>query len=65
MYKCPPQVIYVARNPKDVLVSYYHFHKVAVMMETPKDFNEFFDKFMEGRGKCIKLFLKTNVKLFI
>ncbi|MGH0146944.1 UNVERIFIED_CONTAM: hypothetical protein FKN15_009080 [Acipenser sinensis] len=47
-------VIYVARNPKDVLVSYYHFHKVAVMMETPKDFNEFFDKFMEGRvcGSC-------------
>lgn len=48
------KVIYVARNPKDVLVSYYHFHKVAVMMETPKDFNEFFDKFMEGRvcGSC-------------
>ncbi|KAK1170411.1 amine sulfotransferase-like [Acipenser oxyrinchus oxyrinchus] len=48
------KVIYVARNPKDVLVSYYHFHKVAVMLETPKDFNEFFDKFMEGRvcGSC-------------
>jgi hypothetical protein len=44
-------VIYVARNPKDVLVSYYHFHKYAAMLETPKDFNDFFEKFMEGKGK--------------
>ncbi|KAM3842984.1 amine sulfotransferase-like [Diretmus argenteus] len=43
-----PQVIYVARNPKDVLVSYYHFHKVARVVETPTDFNDFFEKFIEG-----------------
>ncbi|XP_034467770.1 amine sulfotransferase-like isoform X1 [Hippoglossus hippoglossus] len=42
------KVIYVARNPKDVLVSYYHFHKVANMLETPRDFSDFFDKFMRG-----------------
>ncbi|XP_019946652.1 amine sulfotransferase-like isoform X2 [Paralichthys olivaceus] len=42
------KVIYVARNPKDVLVSYYHFHKVANMLETPRDFNDFFDKFLRG-----------------
>ncbi|KAG7235502.1 hypothetical protein INR49_002638 [Caranx melampygus] len=42
------KVIYVARNPKDVLVSYYHFHKVANMLETPKDFDDFFEKFMRG-----------------
>ncbi|XP_073703591.1 amine sulfotransferase-like [Garra rufa] len=48
------KVIYVARNPKDVLVSYYHFHKYANMLETPKDFDEFFEKFMEGNvfGSC-------------
>nr|XP_046158618.1 amine sulfotransferase-like isoform X2 [Oncorhynchus gorbuscha] len=48
------KVIYVARNPKDVLVSYYHFHKYAAMLETPKDFNDFFEKFMEGKvfGNC-------------
>ncbi|XP_064884086.1 amine sulfotransferase-like [Oncorhynchus nerka] len=45
------KVIYVARNPKDVLVSYYHFHKYAATLETPKDFNDFFEKFMEGKGK--------------
>ncbi|KAM3842768.1 amine sulfotransferase-like [Diretmus argenteus] len=42
------KVIYVARNPKDVLVSYYHFHKVARVVETPTDFNDFFEKFLEG-----------------
>lgn len=48
------KVIYVARNPKDVLVSYYHFHKFTTVLETPKDFNDFFDKFMEGKvyGNC-------------
>lgn len=42
------KVIYVARNPKDVLVSYFHFHKVATMLETPNTFEEFFEKFMRG-----------------
>ncbi|XP_061571109.1 amine sulfotransferase-like [Cololabis saira] len=42
------KVIYVARNPKDVLVSYYHFHKVANMLETPKSFDDFFEKFLRG-----------------
>ncbi|TKS81540.1 Amine sulfotransferase [Collichthys lucidus] len=42
------KVIYVARNPKDVLVSYFYFHKVANMLETPKDFDDFFEKFMRG-----------------
>ncbi|KAM8868948.1 amine sulfotransferase-like isoform 2-T4 [Spinachia spinachia] len=42
------KVIYVARNPKDVLVSYFHFHKLANMLETPTDFDNFFEKFMSG-----------------
>lgn len=42
------KVIYVARNPKDVVVSYFYFHKLATMLETPKDFDEFFEKFMRG-----------------
>ncbi|KAJ8354037.1 hypothetical protein SKAU_G00216040 [Synaphobranchus kaupii] len=48
------KVIYVTRNPKDVLVSYFHFHMYATMLETPKDFNSFFEKFMEGKvfGSC-------------
>ncbi|XP_039973961.1 amine sulfotransferase-like isoform X2 [Xiphias gladius] len=42
------KVIYVARNPKDVLVSYFYFHKFANILETPKDFNDFFEKFLRG-----------------
>uniref|UniRef100_A0AAV2MBS3 Sulfotransferase n=1 Tax=Knipowitschia caucasica TaxID=637954 RepID=A0AAV2MBS3_KNICA len=42
------KVIYVARNPKDVLVSFYHFHKLAMMLETPRSFGDFFDKFLKG-----------------
>lgn len=55
------KVIYVARNPKDVLVSYYHFHKYATMLETPKDFDEFFEKFLKGNvyGNCWFEHIKT------
>ncbi|KAI4895917.1 hypothetical protein NFI96_019227 [Prochilodus magdalenae] len=55
------KVIYVARNPKDVLVSYYHFHKYTSVLETPKDFDDFYEKFMEGRvyGNCWFEHIKT------
>ncbi|XP_029928314.1 amine sulfotransferase-like [Myripristis murdjan] len=42
------KVIYVARNPKDVLVSYFYFHKLATMLETPENFSIFFEKFIRG-----------------
>lgn len=47
------QIIYVFRNPKDVLVSMYHFHKISVTIETPKDFDTFLEKFLVGKGKKI------------
>ncbi|XP_059212722.1 amine sulfotransferase-like [Centropristis striata] len=42
------KVVYVMRNPKDVLVSFYHFAASFVMMETPKSFEDFFQDFMDG-----------------
>ncbi|XP_055020311.1 amine sulfotransferase-like isoform X2 [Boleophthalmus pectinirostris] len=42
------KVIYVARNPKDIVVSYYYFHKIGRILETPKSFDDFFDKFLNG-----------------
>ncbi|XP_015264572.1 PREDICTED: amine sulfotransferase-like [Gekko japonicus] len=42
------KVIYVSRNPKDVLVSYYHFSKFAVKFETAGDFGNFMEKFLAG-----------------
>ncbi|KAM9461273.1 sulfotransferase family 5A, member 1 [Clarias gariepinus] len=43
------KVIYVARNPKDVIVSYYHFHNMAKFLKDPDTFSEFLTDFLEGR----------------
>uniref|UniRef100_A0A8C9ZTG5 Sulfotransferase n=1 Tax=Sander lucioperca TaxID=283035 RepID=A0A8C9ZTG5_SANLU len=43
------KVIYVMRNPKDVIVSSYFFHQMAEFLEDPGTFDEFMDKFLEGR----------------
>ncbi|KAG8123913.1 hypothetical protein E2320_020047 [Naja naja] len=46
------KIIYVLRNPKDVLVSDYHFHKMTVSVETPKDFDTFLKRFLAGKVVC-------------
>uniref|UniRef100_A0A1A7Z1V5 Sulfotransferase n=1 Tax=Iconisemion striatum TaxID=60296 RepID=A0A1A7Z1V5_9TELE len=43
------KVIYVMRNPKDILVSSYYFHQMAAFLDDPGTFDEFIDKFLEGR----------------
>ncbi|XP_032299709.1 amine sulfotransferase-like isoform X1 [Coturnix japonica] len=43
------RVIYVSRNPKDVLVSYYHFSKFIVTLEEIPDFNIFMERFLAGK----------------
>ncbi|XP_053552596.1 amine sulfotransferase, partial [Bombina bombina] len=42
------KIIYVARNPKDVLVSFYHFHKMMEKMDKVEDFERFFNLFTSG-----------------
>ncbi|XP_077432844.1 sulfotransferase family 2, cytosolic sulfotransferase 3 isoform X2 [Vanacampus margaritifer] len=43
------KVIYVMRNPKDVIVSSYYFHQMATFLEDPGTWDQFIDKFLEGR----------------
>ncbi|XP_008430281.1 sulfotransferase family 2, cytosolic sulfotransferase 3 isoform X1 [Poecilia reticulata] len=43
------KVVYVMRNPKDVLVSSYYFHQMATFLEDPGTFEEFMEKFLDGR----------------
>ncbi|XP_062254921.1 sulfotransferase 2B1-like [Platichthys flesus] len=43
------KLIYVVRNPKDVLVSSYYFHQMAAFLEDPGTFDEFMEKFLHGR----------------
>ncbi|XP_069785982.1 sulfotransferase 2B1-like [Narcine bancroftii] len=42
------KVIYMARNPKDVLVSAFHYYGMASFLEDPGTFEEFIEKFLEG-----------------
>ncbi|XP_048452980.1 amine sulfotransferase-like [Rhincodon typus] len=43
------KVIYVYRNPKDVFVSLYHFQNYITLLNTPPGFDEFLEKFLEGK----------------
>ncbi|XP_034965031.2 amine sulfotransferase-like isoform X1 [Zootoca vivipara] len=43
------KVVYVVRNPKDVLVSNYHFSKTAVTLEEVEDFGIFMERFLAGK----------------
>ncbi|XP_045892394.1 amine sulfotransferase-like [Micropterus dolomieu] len=42
------KIIYVMRNPKDNIVSFYHFTEVFSSMETPKNFDHFFEEYLMG-----------------
>jgi hypothetical protein len=44
--KGPCKYIYVARDGKDVALSYYHFHKTH--MRYTGDFEEFYERFLKG-----------------
>ncbi|XP_010006743.1 PREDICTED: sulfotransferase family cytosolic 2B member 1-like [Chaetura pelagica] len=50
-------VIYVARNPKDVAVSFYHFHHLAKFLPDPGSFDTFLTQFLEGTAQRLAAFL--------
>ncbi|KAG8549214.1 hypothetical protein GDO81_022163 [Engystomops pustulosus] len=42
------QIIYVARNPKDVAVSFYHFDTMNNLHPRPGAWEEYVEKFLSG-----------------
>ncbi|XP_042328073.1 sulfotransferase 1C4-like [Sceloporus undulatus] len=44
--KC--KIIYVARNAKDNVVSYFHFHRMDKTMQEPGSWDEFLETFISG-----------------
>lgn len=47
------KVVYVARNPKDVAVSYYHFHKANPVFSFPGDFDAYLKLFLDDLRKIL------------
>lgn len=43
-----PKVVYVARNPKDCAVSFYHFHNLDMTLQSYKSWDDFFQEFYDG-----------------
>ncbi|XP_056305279.1 sulfotransferase family 1, cytosolic sulfotransferase 5 [Danio aesculapii] len=43
------KVIYVARNPKDSVVSYYHFDRMNLSQPEPGPWKQYLEKFMTGQ----------------
>ncbi|GAB1611067.1 sulfotransferase 4A1-like [Argonauta hians] len=44
-----PKIIYVVRNPKDILISYYHFLKMLEPLKFVGTFEEFCDRFTKDK----------------
>ncbi|XP_006901873.1 PREDICTED: bile salt sulfotransferase-like [Elephantulus edwardii] len=44
------KVIYIIRNPRDVMVSTFYFSKGIKFAKPPEKFEQFFDHFLQGEG---------------
>lgn len=61
MNQCVPlQVVYVSRNPRDVAVSFFHFHKMAAFLPECGTFAEFLDQFLEGAGELSQTWMCSS-----
>ncbi|XP_062248889.1 cytosolic sulfotransferase 1-like [Platichthys flesus] len=43
------RIIYVARNARDSVVSYFHFDRMSLVQPEPGDWNSYLHRFMEGK----------------
>ncbi len=51
IYTKKPKIIYIARNPKDVAVSFYYMHRNFDILPYYPDFGTFFIDYMKGNGE--------------
>uniref|UniRef100_H3AII6 Sulfotransferase n=1 Tax=Latimeria chalumnae TaxID=7897 RepID=H3AII6_LATCH len=57
------KMIYMARNPKDNLVSYYHFERMTLTQIDPGTWEEYLGNFMQGNELFFSKFYKQTNNL--
>jgi len=53
----------VARNPKDVIVSYYHFHKLMAIQQFTGDFDTFVELFIKDESMMLIHLIQKYIDL--
>ena len=48
------KIVYVARNPKDVAVSFFHMHRWQAMLPKYESWDKYIEDFIAGKGKHVK-----------
>lgn len=51
LYTLSFKFLYVARNAKDCLVSYYHFQRMNRTLPDPGTWDQYFETFISGKGR--------------
>ncbi|KAF5918504.1 hypothetical protein HPG69_018288, partial [Diceros bicornis minor] len=46
--ECPERVIYLIRNPRDILVAGYFFYRISNFIKKPELLEEYFEWFIQG-----------------
>lgn len=59
------QIVYVARNAKDNVVSYFHFDRMNLIQPEPGDWNTYLHSFMTGKGEFKQVLLGGKGVLLI
>ena len=58
-------MIYVARNAKDNMVSYYHFQRMNKRLPDPGSWDEYFEIFLAGKGKPGPLSMRKRLPYIV
>lgn len=61
------KVVYVARDPRDVIVSYYYFTKSNDVVSMSADFKEYFNFFITDMGEFVRniYFYEVLLSIFL